>query len=247
MTDRLSSECKPLKAAQTSLLRTKEHAAFPEVVTHLSSRYERLAAYLGDTAFLELSRNLKKAFLDLDADEQAGRLPEFLRQNQQYARHPELGEFATLEAAIDSARNASCSSVFREKQFEKLSPSEAGNVEFHLQKPLRWLRFSTNVTSLWASLCCGVTPPKPEFLKRPVDVIVWRQAGAARFRILGQEEAQILRRIAQGLSYGEFLVLLRRNNDSETASELALTYLRGWIEAELICSVSIREPASDEK
>jgi hypothetical protein len=247
MTDRLKDSCKTLPAEQTSLLRAKEHAAFPEVVTGLSSHYQRLAVYLGDTAFLELSRALRKALPDEDPDEQARQLPEFLRQTQPYVRYPELAEFATLELAIHSARNASCSSAYNLKQLETLGGEDIASMELCLQKPLTWLRFTTNVTSLWASLCCGVSPPKPEHLARPIDVIVWRQAGAARFRIMGDEETMILRKAAQGLSHGELSALLGRDHSPEVAADLALTYLRGWIEAELICSVSIRENASDVK
>jgi hypothetical protein len=213
----------------------------------LAARYARLAAYLGDTGFADLVRALTRTHPEMAGDELAGELPLFLQMAEPYRRFAELAEFAVLEQAIEGAFQAPCSSVVRMEELAALAPETFAYAVLAIQKPLTWLKFRTNVTSLWASMRCGVTPPKPERLAEPVDVIVWRQARAARFRILGAEEAAVLKQASQGVPFGALCEMMMEGGDAESAATRAAGYLRGWVEAELVCAVRIAAPAAEAK
>ena len=82
----------------------------------------------------------------------------------------------------------------------RIEPAQFGQMSFDLSPALGRFTAKTNVTSLWSSLRCDETPPAAERLALPIEVLVWRQAGASRFRILGAEEAMAVADKVAGFS-----------------------------------------------
>ncbi len=206
----------------------------------IAENYGRLSCYLGDTAFNEMARSFMRT---QDPSGIAGAslleaLPQYLKKTSPYARCPEVAEFASLELAMKTATRGGCARPFKMKDPSLLETADFSHAVFTLQGPLSKFRFTTNVTSLWSSLRCGANPPKPERLASPVIVIVWRQAQASRFRIVGEEEAHILEAAGNGVPFNELCKVVANGDAPELAIKRVATYLRGWIEAELICDVS---------
>ena len=98
---------------------------------------------------------------------------------------------------------------------------------------------TTNVSSLWASLKCGETPPTPEDFASPTEIIVWRQGLGSRFRILGAEEAMAIDSAREGVPFSVICEMMAAFEDPDNAGLRAAGYLRGWIEAEIVSSVEI--------
>jgi len=222
---------------RTSTERMQEFQALESLV----ASYQKLHRYLGEAPFMEMGRSylLAEPSVVTSLPKLLQQLPVFLRKVYPYSKFPELAEFATLEFALNTACEGTSSSVFTLHDLAKVDPVKFAEAIFKIQHPLLHFKFKTNVTSLWASMRCGVIPPKPERLSSPVDVIVWRQGCSARFRILGEEEMQVLSRAVAGAPFGELCELVANQGDLETAAERAASYLRGWIDAELICSISL--------
>ncbi len=65
----------------------------------------------------------------------------------------------------------------------------------------------------------------------PQELLVWRQGAAARFRMLGREEAAALDAAARGEAI-----------ESDQSSE---SFLRGWLEAEIISAVILTHGKHD--
>lgn len=244
---RIGSLCSPLATANAP--GPVPSPSIPEPTHLVAARFPRLSRYMGDTAFTDMIRGFVRSHLGSSTRiaNSIQRLPRFLQTARPYSRHPELAEFATLELALAAVCEAPCSPKIALTDLARLDHATLARAVFAIQKPMNRLRFATNVTSLWSSMCCGVVPPKPERLPRAIDVIVWRQGRAARFRIVGEEELLVLEEAHNGMPFGDLCELIAAQGCPETAAARAATYLRGWIDAELICDVTIRPACAEAK
>jgi hypothetical protein len=182
----------------------------------LSSDYSSLRRYLGELKF----KNLINEFIAAHAVKiQNSRwlsenLPDFAKLYEGFLHFPEIAELASLERALNMAFNAVDAPSLMTQNALRLSVKK---LKAHPSVSL--LIFTQNTTSIWSALKCDEQPPRPHQLDANQHVIVWRQGNTPRFRILGEEEATALSRVKRGLSF------------KALKSE---SYLRGWLEAELI-------------
>ena len=73
----------------------------------------------------------------------------------------------------------------------------------------------------------------------PTEIMVWRQGLGSRFRILGAEEAMAIDSAREGLPFSIVCEMIAAFDDPENAGLRAASYLRGWIEAEIVSAVVI--------
>jgi hypothetical protein len=78
---------------------------------------------------------------------------------------------------------------------------------------------------------------EPTALETPVEILVWRQSSASRFRQLNAEETMAFDEARNGVPFGVLCEMIAIMDDPDNAALRAATYLRGWIEAELICKI----------
>lgn len=214
---------------------TQQQAACPALSAaeaRLAAAYDRLSCYLGDTRFAALARG----FLG----ESRESMPDYLAKTQPWARQPELAELARIEQALATACASPPSDHVTLAEIEALSPAALQQARLEIGPSATRLRFRTNVTSLWSCMACDERPPRPELCAEPVEVLIWCQLGAARFRILGREEAALLDAAMAGAPYAS---LMRRIGEPRQMPG----YLRGWAEAELIAAVRLASPGSASK
>jgi hypothetical protein len=226
-------------------------ASFSSAELHrvLAENYVKLSCYMGDAPFSKLAQEYaaSEGSGDRTLDMWVAGLPSYLRQHPRLSQHPELSEFAILELALNSACQSQGGPVFSLNDLARFEPENIAYACLKIRRPLIRLQFTTNVTSLWSSIRCGVVPPRPEKLDEPADVIVWRQGPAARFRILGKEEALVLEEAARGEPFGALCEMIAANGDPGSAATRAAGYLRGWIDAELICDMCCDLATADAK
>ena len=77
----------------------------------------------------------------------------------------------------------------------------------------------------------------PYRLDTPQQVLVWRQGPAARFRLLGAEEATALDDASRGETLGAIARRLADDGDPATAIKRSFTYLAGWLESQLVAGL----------
>ena len=209
----------------------------------LTNDYEKLRIYLGDVRYREMA----KAYIAAHPSDQPNarwfsrHLPEFLRDAPRYRRHPELAELALLERALNDAFDGPDTPTCTMADVADIDPARFGDAVFTIAPTVFRFAVTTNVTSLWASLKCGETPPEPEDAETPLEILVWRQALGSRFRILGNEEAMAIDCARQGLNFGVICEMIATFDDPDGAAMRAAGYLRGWIEAEIISCIRIAE------
>jgi hypothetical protein len=226
----------PPRGSRAQRLRVYQAAYGLRLTEFLSNDYEKLRCYLGETRFNAMARAYTAAHPSDTPNARwfSRHLPRFLQTAAPYSRQPELAELAHLEQALNDAFDAPDAPVVTMASLAAIDPSGFSNVCFDLAPALRSFAVGTNVSSLWSSLRCEEAPPAPEMLERPARLLVWRQASGSRFRILGEEEAMAIDCVTQGLSFGTICEMIAAFADPGSAAMRAASYLRGWIEAEII-------------
>ena len=187
----------------------------------LADDYAKLRLYMGDTMFNAVGRRCLATYA-LEARNirtLSRHMPDFLDLTKPFSRSPELSDLARLERAFHAARNAPDAIIVSGLPH----PLVPGLYRFDFHPSIQRLQLRTNATSIWSALTAGEQPPPPAKLAAPLELLVWRQGAASRFRMLGQEEALALDEAAHG-------EVIRIDHSSES-------FLRGWIEAEIISSL----------
>ncbi|MGH6854280.1 MAG: HvfC/BufC family peptide modification chaperone [Aestuariivirga sp.] len=217
-------------------------------LTHfLANDHPKLKCYMGETKFTALAHAYiaKHRSGNPNARWYSHHLADFLRANPAYSRKPELGELAELERALNEAFDSIDAAVVTMNELAALDPAQFGAMGFDISPSVRRFKVRTNVTSLWASLRCDELPPHPIMLDADQEILVWRQGSASRFRMLGAEEAMALDAAQDGISFAVICEMIAAMDAPDTAAVRAATFLRGWIETEIISRLRPRA-AQDE-
>ncbi len=188
------------------MMAVDENLTLARLTEFLAGDYPRLRLYMGETGFNTVARHCLAATDTPKLRLLSRHLPDFLDLAKPFSRSPELSDLARLERAFHAALTAPESSIAS----QAVHPS------------VQRLQLRTNAASIWAALTAGELPPPPQRLDAPQELLVWRQGTAARFRMLGGEEAAALDAAARG----------------ETIDQSAESFLRGWRDAEIFSAVT---------
>jgi Putative DNA-binding domain len=210
------------------------------LVEILGSDHPKLKCFMGDEGFARMAN----AYADAHPSDQPNarwfsrHLPEFLGKTWPWSNKPEIADLALLEKSLNDAFDAPEAPFVNQAGLAALDPARFGDAVFGIHPSARRFAVKTNVTSIWSSMRCDVRHPSAEKLKAPMEILVWRQGSAARFRMLGAEEAMALDEAANGVPFGVLCEMIAVMEDPDNAAMRAASYLRGWIEAEIISKVS---------
>lgn len=219
------------------------YAAHP--VALLADDYGKLMCYMGEAAFNGMAR----FYVGCNPSSQpnvrwyARHLPDFLSSVPPYAGMPELAELALLERSLNDAGDAADAPAVTFAGLAALAPEQVGAAILDIHPSVRRFRVRTNATGLWSCLKCGEIPPKPSRLVAPQEILVWRQDGTSRFRLLGGEEAFAFDAAAEGVPFGGIVETIAAGDDPDTAPRRAAAYLRGWIEAQAVSRIRFADSA----
>jgi hypothetical protein len=209
------------------------------LIEFLANDHEKLKAYLGDEQFGEMARSYVKAH---PSDQPNARwysrhLPEFLARHETYSRHAELAEMAALEKALNDSFDAPDVEVLSVNDLVHVDPNAFDKARFGFHPSAIRLQFNTNVIDIWSALKAEEAPPQPATSETPAEILVWRQSSASRFRQLNAEETMAFDEARNGVPFGVLCEMIAMMDDPDNAALRAATYLRGWIESELICKI----------
>jgi Putative DNA-binding domain len=205
----------------------------------LAVDHVKLQLYLGAANFRAIGRRYAANYPQRDTNARwfSRNLPKFLGETIPYSRNPELAELASLETALNTAFEAPDVPLVSATEFASLAAKDLNQCAIVLHPSVQHLRFLWNATSLWAALHCGEQPPRPERLDAPQDLLVWRQGSHPRFRMLGQDEAMALDSALAGKPFSQMARALAQHGTPAGPATCAKTYLRGWVDAELVSAL----------
>jgi hypothetical protein len=211
----------------TSIIKTKYRSqAYDEatlnLVDFLENEYPILRTYLGEVTFVNLTLAMigTRSAEKINARSICEQLPRFLTSCKISNHRLEINELATLELALHTAFSA--------------PEAEALKTGISVHPSVQRLSFSQNTVSIWSALKCDSQPPRPHMLDEPQAVIVWRQSQSARFRILGNEEANAFDTAAKLLSFNAICENTLWEEGALAPAQRCALYLEGWSEAEIL-------------
>jgi hypothetical protein len=221
------------------MTRLDEMSGTTRLTEFLAVDHAKLQHYIGAAAFTAIGRRyaMKYPLLDPSVRWFSRNLAKFLGETMPYSKNPELAELARLEAALNTAFEAPDASILSVSELAGFEAKGLGNCMVVVHPSVQRLCLLTNTTSLWAALQCDEPPPRPERLDVPQELLVWRQGTNPRFRMLGKEEALTLDLALQGNPFAKICEALAQASGGEVSAECADTYLRGWVEAELVSAI----------
>jgi hypothetical protein len=190
------------------MMAVDETLTLAHLTDFLAEDYPRLRLYMGETGFNTMARHCLAATDTPKVRLLSRHLPVFLDMTKPFSRSPELSDLARLEKAFHAALNA---------------PEAGITSRPPLHPSVQRLQLRTNAASIWAALTAGELPPSPHRLDEPQELLIWRQGAAPRFRMLGREEAAALDAAARG--------------EAAKVDQWSESFLRGWLEAEIISVV----------
>jgi Putative DNA-binding domain len=198
--------------------------------------HEVLHSYLGDVSFAKMARDYIAAHPSKKASARwfCEHLPEFLKTYKPFAHHPEIQELAQLEAALNFAFDAPEADSLTLAGMAAMEPRTFTTMALSMHPSAVRLTFLQNTTSIWSALKCEEQPPKPHRLNAPQQLAVWRQGTTSRFRMLGDEEAMAFDSTYTGANFNVICEMIALMEGADTAAMRAASYLRGWVEAELV-------------
>jgi hypothetical protein len=208
--------------------------SFLSAAGYLENELPLLYRYLGDVAFGRLSRDLAMANPSKLNVTVVNALPKYLKHQPSFQHSPEIYELACLEIAANQAFLSPELPILSAQQFDAIGVQNLPKLKIQFVEAAKLLTFEQNTTSIWAAMKCEERPPKPHRLDEPQKVLVWKQRGAPRFRLLGPEEALLFEQFRQKLNVKSAAKFLSNPGDNEQSIGLVLSYVRGWVDAELV-------------
>ena len=230
------------------MTRLKEISSISRLTEFLAVDHAKLHLYLGAAAFGAIGRRYAMKYPAIDPGVRwfSRNLAAFLGETVPYSKNPELAELASLEAALNAAFESADAPLLSLTEYAAKEARGLDDCTITLHPSVKRLCFRSNTTSLWAALQCDEVPPRPERLDAPQELLVWRQGTHPRFRMLGGDEAIALDLAMQGNSFAKICETLEQLGSPEWVSQCATTYLRGWVEAELVSVVRCLKEAGEK-
>lgn len=216
-----------------------KHGYVLRLTDFLANDYKALRTYIGEKNFSQMAKKYIEAYPSENPNARwySKHLPDFLKSYVAFEFNPEKQELAALELALNDAFDSVDCNAITLQNLAEAEQSKFLKTPLHIHPSSRRLKFQNNTTSIWSALKCEAEPPKPHALDQMQEIVVWRQGTSSRFRLLGDEEAMALNAVADHATFSQICELIAFMDGAETASLRAASYLKGWVEAELLAVV----------
>jgi hypothetical protein len=220
------------KKERKALFGVYRHAYIARLAEVLADDYEQLHAYLGDSGFAKFAKSYIAAHpSDRKSARDFGRhVPEFLKADAGFAKHPELAEIARLENALADAFDGPDAEPLKLAKLAEIAPELWAKLVFTPHPTAIRLTFATNAADIWSALREDTAPPPAQLLPEPQAILVWRHDVTARFRLLGAEEAMRWDEATAGTRFGVLCEMVATYGGEEGADFRAATYLKDWVD-----------------
>ncbi len=222
------------------LLGVYRNAYVVRLIDFLKNDYPKLAELTGDEQFIKLARSYIAAHPSRTPNARwfGAKFPEHLATSDLAREHPVLAELARFEKALNDAFDAPDAPCVGLEHLAAIAPENWPELTFAPHPSVELLRLETNAVAIWQALEADETPPAPERLAEPQQLLVYRQALTAHFRALGAEEAMMWREAVRGVAFGVLCEMVATFGGEADAPMRAGTYLKGWLEAGLLAGTA---------
>lgn len=208
------------------------------LIEALSSNYSQLSGYVGQKVFDKIAKTylaqypsnfrLIQSFGD--------KLASFLQEH--YPQRPVLAELAKFEWAICHTIDAADQITLSIDDLRKIETSLWTDMKFNFHPSVKINDFAYNVITLWDGLLNQKIRKAAKF-KDSKAIVFWRHNLKTFYRPMSKLESKAIALAINGKSFAQICEIFSISNDENTAATKAVTLLIKWINAGLICRISI--------
>lgn len=208
------------------------------LVEALRTNYPVLHQVLGDAAFATLADDYLQAHPSTRPSIRwfGDRLPEFLGARRETLAHPALVDMARFEWAICLAFDAAAAPPLAFDRLAATPPEDWPALSFQLQPGFALLALEWSVAPVWRALAEADDPNQsvdpPEALEN--TLIVWRRALAPQWRSITPLEAELLRAIDEGDTFGQLCARAVAAVGEAEAAATVVGHLQRWVADEVL-------------
>lgn len=224
------------KENRKTLLNVYQYAYGARLSEFIAHDFPKSATYMGDDLYEEAARGYTKAFPSDNPNARwfARNFPHFLKNTAPFKDHSELGEMAELEHALNKAFDEVDAPILEESELSSLAPKDWAELSLKAHPSTTRLSHKTNASKIWTALSKDESPPEAETTEMNSELIVWRFNNLARFRPMPYDEAMIWDEAAKGATFSQLCEMLGTYWPNEDAPIKAATYLKDWLNTELL-------------
>jgi len=210
------------------------------LVEALATDYEALRALLGGEQFNDACRAYVEATPSLFRNVRwyGGGLAEFLRTTPPWAHQPVAYELALFEWTLTLAFDAAEHPGARFEDLARLPPSVWPEMRIVLHPSVHLIALRSNAPALRKATDAGEALPRPTLTDSARSWLVWRKELTPRFRSLSEAESWALTAVRDGTNFTALCEGLCRWSTPEQAPAEAATFLRRWVDDELILEIA---------
>jgi len=151
-------------------------------------------------------------------------------------KHPMAAELAKFEWTLAFTFDSADAPTLHLQDLARIAPETWGDLCFKFHAGVQFIALQYNTVAVWKALEADETPPQAKVAEHHAWLI-WRQQLNSNFRSIEDAEADALRLMMQGASFGALCEALFASM-GENATSQAAQYLAGWLEAELISTLA---------
>lgn len=206
------------------------------LVEVIGSDYKALRAYLGAENFDKLARAYISKYPSLSRNARwvADRLSAFAAETEPYKSDRVVCDLANIERALANAFDSMDADALGVSDMAAVAPEDWAGLIFAPHPSCRRLTAHSNAFEIWRADREDSALPEGVEKEEPQQLIVWRLHGTSMIRSLGPEEAMMWQEASRGVRFGVLCEMLATYNDPDGAAMRAASYLRGWLDSEML-------------
>lgn len=224
------------KENRRTLLSVYQHAYGARLQEFLENDFPVSFSYIGDDRFTALASAYHQAHPSDNPNARwFGRhFAEFISAHESLRDHPECGEIAILEHALNTAFDAPDIPPLDLSTLTALAPEDWPALTFRAHPSTHRLTHTTNAAPISAAINNEQSCPKAEPLPEPQQLIVWRGETMARYRPMDYDEAMIWDEAQKGATFADLCEMLGTYWPEDEAPMKAAGYLQAWLTSEFL-------------
>jgi hypothetical protein len=161
-------------------------------------------------------------------------LAAFLDYAMPWRNKPQLAEMARLDWAISTAFDAPDESSRSMANLSTVPPDAWAGLQLSLQQNLQVMACKHNTHAFRRAADRGNARPHLRHFAEARQVLVWRKTNTVHYRLLKDDEWQVLGAAIRGESFALLCAHLADYHGEEAAMPRMVTLLQGWLESGLI-------------
>ena len=217
-------------------MKSYDHAYRARLIEILTEDFEGLHLLLGDEQFFKMLGEYVDAHPSTTRSVRwLGRyLPDWLKNSENWGKHPELASMAAFEWMLGLAFDAADARLVGVETMTRVPPEAWPMLTFTFHPSLHTATLDFDVSAFYRAAKAGVDPDGPPI---PYDATVtwaaWRHPEdlIVMYRFMEKDEAMALDAAQKGITFDGICEIVAGHTDADEAAVRAAGLMKGWVDS----------------